>query len=394
MLYPSQRSGRRWAGSQTPDKSPRLQMLFPAIGRGTTSSQSLHRRLDLAFTGMIEYLATIMYSEILRTLVRPPAPQVIERLQLPDWRRSVCHLALSNSSAVLVVLAMMMVVFQVGCGTTRSQEATEQLVLSSAVDNSIAAIDFRPLTGQRVYFDDTYIKGAKTPSWVNGDYVISSLRQQIMAAGCLLQDKADTADIVIEGRVGTLGSDDHRVTYGVPENNVLGVAATFLSPIPARAPTMPEIAVARRDAREGAAKVAAFAYHRETRQPLWQSGISKSIATSQNTWVMGVGPFQGGSIRDSSKVARNEAKTGAGYVRNGKDVNHRPPVSYSAEMRFDNGWPLNGRPVPIATPPAVASKPDLPPELTRRPTDAESGLMGEPVVNGVVDQPQTPSIQR
>ncbi len=286
-----------------------------------------------------------------------------------------------------------------GCGTTRTQEATEQLTLSSAVDTSIAAIDFRPMTGQKVFFDDTYIKGVKSPTFVNAEYVISSLRQQIMAAGCLLQDKADTADIIIEGRIGALGADDHRVTYGIPENNVLGVAATFMSPVPTRAPTMPEIAVARRDAREGAAKVAAFAYHRETRQPLWQSGISKSIATSQNTWVLGIGPFQGGSIRDSSQLARKEAKSGAGFVRNGKDINNRPPVNYSTEMRFDSGWPLNGRPIPIApppqnSPPMVATHPDLPPETSDRPNSDQNGLMGAPDVNGVVDQADSPSLQR
>jgi hypothetical protein len=204
---------------------------------------------------------------------------------------------------------------------------------------------------------------------------------------------------------------------------------------------MPEIAIARRDAREGAAKVAAFAYHRESRQPLWQSGISKSIATSQNTWVLGVGPFQGSSIRDSSKIARREGKAGAEYVRNAKDVNQRPPVSYSAEMRFDDGWPLNGRPRPASWPPSpptmVAANPDVPTPVadapapvdapapadvpapvdtpapvdgstpadwsidggggaatTGGPTAENSGLMGGQFGNGVVDQPPPPSLQR
>jgi hypothetical protein len=110
-----------------------------------------------------------------------------------------------NSRGLATRLAVVLTLLGtlVGCGTTKTQEATEQLTLSSAVDNSIAAIDFRPLTGQKVFFDDTYIKNHKTPSVVNADYVISSMRQQIMAAGCLLQEKIETADIVIEGRVGT-----------------------------------------------------------------------------------------------------------------------------------------------------------------------------------------------
>ncbi|HBJ34612.1 MAG TPA: hypothetical protein DDZ51_07585 [Planctomycetaceae bacterium] len=327
---------------------------------------------------------------------RPHIPRILPKIGASLRAKSAAWTPWCRSLAWLTIG---FTCFFSGCGTTRTQEATEQLTLSAAVDSSIAAIDFRPMTGQKVFFDDTYIKSVKSPTFVNADYVISSLRQQIMAAGCLLQEKADTADIIIEGRIGALGADDHRVTYGIPENNVLGVAATFLAPIPTRAPTMPEIAVARRDAREGAAKVAAFAYVRETRQPLWQSGISNSIATSQNTWVLGVGPFQGGSIRDSSLLARKEAKTGARYVRNGKDVNNRPPVNYSAEMRFDHGWPLNGRPIPLAPPPdkspqMVATNPDLPPLTSDRPNSDQDGLMGAPVVNGVVTQPDPPSLQR
>ena len=283
-----------------------------------------------------------------------------------------------------------------GCGTTRTQEATEQLVLSAAVDNSIAAIDFRPLSGHRVYFDDTYIKNVKSSSFVNADYVISSLRQQIAAAGCMLQEKADTADIIIEGRVGTLGADDHRITYGIPENNVLGVAASFINPIPARAPTVPEIAIARRDAREGAAKVAAFAYDRETREPLWQSGISKSIATSRSTWVMGIGPYQGGTIRGSSQLARKEGKEGAGYVRNKTKVNERPPVNYSAELRFEHGWPVNGRPIPLAKPPAVAALANEETGVADRLGGVGAGLMGEESEGGDGPAPSgpLPTIQR
>lgn len=271
-----------------------------------------------------------------------------------------------------------------GCGATKSQEASDQLTLSAAVDNSIAAIDFRPLAGQKVYFDDRYIRNIKPTSFVNADYVISSMRQQMMAAGCLLQDEVGSCDVVVEGRIGTMGADEHRVTYGIPENNVLGVAASVLAPAGANLPAMPEIAVARRDAREGAAKIAAFAYLRETREPIWQSGLSKSIATSQNTWVMGVGPFQGGSIRDSSKEARQQAKTGGTYVANPNDVNGRPPVNYSAQMQFDHGRPATGRPLPLAVPPPqevplIATRNEMPEQIGDDNGEA-----------AVVDQPADP----
>ena len=59
---------------------------------------------------------------------------------------------------------------------------------------------------------------------------------------------------------------------------------------------------------EAAAKIAAFAYDRETRTPLWQSGVNSSLATAKDTWVLGVGPFQGGTI-DIHAVGGNRRVT-------------------------------------------------------------------------------------
>ncbi len=247
-----------------------------------------------------------------------------------------------NTLAISLCVLTTVLGFSSGCGTTKLQEATEQLVLSSAVDRSVSMMDFRPLAGQKVFLDTTYLQNAKSSTFVNADYVTSSMRQQIMAAGCYLQEERNKADVIIEARIGTLGADDHRVTYGIPENNGLSGAATLLAQTPT--PSIPEIAVARRDAREGAAKVAAFAYDRETRIPVWQSGISQSIATSRNTWVLGVGPFQGGSIREGGRLARGENRSGR--MRPGASPAQsydRPVVEYTAEVLYDEGWPLVGK---------------------------------------------------
>ncbi|SMP74134.1 hypothetical protein SAMN06265222_11765 [Neorhodopirellula lusitana] len=229
---------------------------------------------------------------------------------------------------------------QVGCGTTREYQATEQLLLSDAVDRSVSTIDFRPLSGEKVYLDTAYLRSVKSDSFVNADYVTSALRQQIMAAGCLMQELSKDADIIIEPRIGTLGADDHRVTFGVPENNAIGSAATLLSSAPA-IPNVPEIAFARRDAREGAAKIAAFAYDRETRLAVWQSGVSQSRSTARDTWVMGVGPFQAGSIRDATRLAGTKyLKFGQHHTGSPPKTFDRPQVDYTAETRFDSGWPI------------------------------------------------------
>ncbi|MEM9588463.1 MAG: DUF6655 family protein [Planctomycetota bacterium] len=234
----------------------------------------------------------------------------------------------------------LMLLIAAGCGTTRNHDATEQLVLSDAVDRSISTIDFRPLSGRKVYLDGSYLRTVKGLGFVNADYVTSALRQQILAAGCLLQDSSKEAELVIEARIGALGADDHRMTYGLPENNAITTAANLLPNAPTL-PAIPEIAFARREAREAAAKIAAFAYDRETRQPVWQSGLSQSTATARDTWVLGVGPFRAGTIRDSTSLAGSGIKFGRkDQFGSPPKVFERPPVDYTASTRFDDGWPV------------------------------------------------------
>src|SRR5437868_11815340 len=103
-----------------------------------------------------------------------------------------------------------------GCGINKSRLATEQLVVSDAVDKTVATIDFSPLSGKKVYFDTQYLDGLNMGPNGNVKYVISSLRQQMMAYDLRLQEKPDTADFVIEGRIGVLANDGYEVTYGIP----------------------------------------------------------------------------------------------------------------------------------------------------------------------------------
>ena len=95
-----------------------------------------------------------------------------------------------------------------GCGTTQQATATDQMVASDAVDRSISQIDFTPLTGQKVYLDTSYIQNPKTPvgiGFVTPEYVISGIRQQMMAAGLELMETRDQADFIVEARLGVLG---------------------------------------------------------------------------------------------------------------------------------------------------------------------------------------------
>jgi len=184
-----------------------------------------------------------------------------------------------------------------------SNSATEQLLTSDAVDQTISSIDFSSLANKKVYFDSAYIKNIKGVGFVNGDYIISSLRQQIVAANCLIQEKKEDADYVVEARVGTLATNGHEVNYGIPASNMLSSAATLVSAAPV-IPTIPEISLAKKNNQSASAKISVFAYNQKTRERVWQSGVVQAKSTARDTWILGAGPFQRGTIyKDGAEFA-------------------------------------------------------------------------------------------
>ncbi len=201
-----------------------------------------------------------------------------------------------------------------GCGTTKSFTATEQLLVSDAVDSTVSQIDFRPLSGKKIFLDNTFIPSQKgvpnpNPQLVHSEYVSSSLRQQMLAAGVYLCDKREDAEIIVEARLGALGFDGHSVTYGLPASNSLTSAASTLSGAP-MIPLLPELSFAKKEAKQGAAKLALFAYERVSLQPVWQSGIARSSSSARDTWVLGMGPLQYGTIYDGARFAGNKITRG------------------------------------------------------------------------------------
>lgn len=202
-------------------------------------------------------------------------------------------------------LGVALLLFASGCGATKSYTATDQLLMSDAVDATVAKLDFSPLTGRRVYLDATYLKTQKSSLLIDSDYVISSLRQQMVGSGVLLVETREESDLVAEARIGALGLDGHNVTYGLPASSALASASSVFTNTPIL-PAIPEISFARHEAKSGAAKLAVFAYERESRQPVWQSGIAKSSSSARDTWVLGAGPWQRGTIYERTRFAGRE----------------------------------------------------------------------------------------
>jgi hypothetical protein len=177
-----------------------------------------------------------------------------------------------------------------GCGTTRvsdtTRTATEQLLISNSIDNSVSRLDFHLLAGRRVYLDPQYLDGI-----TDKGYLISSLRQQLLACGCLLQEDRKKATYVVEARAGSVGTDRSDMLIGIPQMSIPSV----LPGIPGA--MIPEVALAKKSNRRAVAKVAVFAYNRVTGDPIWQSGTMQAVSFERDRWLCGAGPFRRGSLQ-------------------------------------------------------------------------------------------------
>ena len=222
-----------------------------------------------------------------------------QKNQHSNWRE-VTRWAAALSLVLIAAL-------QIGCGTTTKRTGTEQLLISDAVDKAVDQIDFSPLNGVNVYLDSRYISAIKTNLFIDSNYVTSSLRQQLTASGALIQEDREKASLIVEPRIGALGADGHDVTYGVPQSGALNSAVTAVSG--SSIPVLPEISLGRTDAQSGVAKLIVFAYDRQSREPIWQSGLAKAESTSSSTWVLGAGPFERGTIHDGVRFAGRRLET-------------------------------------------------------------------------------------
>ena len=197
----------------------------------------------------------------------------------------------------MVAAILMLTSLVVGCGTTRISDTlrtgTEQLLLSSAIERAVNDMDFSGLAGKEVYFDPQYLKGVSDEG-----YIISSIRQRLLSEGALLKANRDDAIYVVEARAGTVGTNRQDVLIGVPQVNLPTGAL-----MPGTPSAIPEIPLAKKTQQRGIVKLGAFAYNQLTGQAVWQSGTYPITADSRDTWILGTGPFQRGSIHTGTNFA-------------------------------------------------------------------------------------------
>ena len=300
-----------------------------------------------------------------------------------------------------LLVTCLMALTLTGCGTTKwsdtSRTATEQLLLTHAMDRAVGKMNFSSLFNKTVYIDHKPIEGA-----TDRLYFISTVRQHLSASGAKVVENKDDADYVVELRAGTVGTDRNDLMVGVPSFTVPTLGTQdFLT----GGSAIPEIAIYKKTDQRAVVKVAAFVYNRKTNNPFYQSGNILTESRIRATWFFGAGPFCRGDIYNGTELAGTKINpTIAQIIDLESDKGMAPSVTLPIFYKeHEEKKPENDIPTPkLGAVSATETKPDVPDkpqELLAADGQAASGAKtGEQVAptfqvamaQGVPQQTNTP----
>lgn len=177
-----------------------------------------------------------------------------------------------------------------GCASVATSNtartAREQLLVSNSVDRALNKVSFTAMRGTNVYLEEKYLDS------VDKNYVLGSVRHRILREGGRLVGKAEEADMIVEVCSGAVGTDTSESFIGLPEITLPGML------------TLPEVRLWSRAAQQGYAKIGLVAYDAKSKQILGDGGLTTAQSNDNNTYVLGIGPFQSGSIRKEVESAK------------------------------------------------------------------------------------------
>jgi len=225
-----------------------------------------------------------------------------------------------------------------GCGTSRMTDTTrtglEQLLISTAVDRSLDAMDFSSLAGRAVYVQEKYL------DCVDKNYVVACVRHRALNAGARLVDKPEEADLVLEVRNGSVGTDRMEAYVGVP-----GISLP-----PPVAITLPDLKLANRTSQKGIAKLGLAAYDAKTGQALGAGGSALARSIDNNWYILGIGPFNTGNLSEEIDAAKGtlQARLGIDPASRSAMSPPRPAPEIRVEGPLGLPQPAVASPLPAA----------------------------------------------
>jgi hypothetical protein len=191
---------------------------------------------------------------------------------------------MSKFSLLMILSTVSLAIF--GCTSTRTTDTArtgmEQLLISNAIDQTLQKATLPPLSGRTVFLDGQYLDS------VDKGYIMGTMRQKLLNDGAKLVDKKEDSEITIEVCSGGVGTDNVDSFVGMPGMAMPG-------PLPLE---IPEVRLYEKTSQFGTAKLALFAYATKSGQKIYDSGTALARANDSRWSVLGIGPFQSGSVRD------------------------------------------------------------------------------------------------
>ena len=172
-----------------------------------------------------------------------------------------------------------------GCSTTRTTDTArtgmEQLLISNAIDQTLNKTALPDVAGKTVYLEEKYLDS------VDKGYIVGTMRRKLLNAGGLLVDKKEGSQVTIELCSGGVGTDNVESFIGSPGLTVPGLPVE-----------LPEVRLYEKKSQFGTAKLGIVAYDTPSGQMVYDGGGGLARSEDSNVTVLGIGPFQEGSVRN------------------------------------------------------------------------------------------------
>lgn len=171
--------------------------------------------------------------------------------------------------------ALMLSLLLTSCTTIRMTEparsATEQLLISTAVDHAVEGLSFNVPESTKILID------TKNFSGYDVDYAIGAIKEHLLRHKALLVTDEDEADMIVEIRAGALSIDKKKKFFGIPG---------FSFPVPVAGELkFPEIALFKQENWQGIAKFALLSYDAKNGALKTYSGPVYG-SSSYNRWTL------------------------------------------------------------------------------------------------------------
>jgi hypothetical protein len=168
-------------------------------------------------------------------------------------------------------------------GTARN--GTEQLLLTGTWDDALCRVDFRPLSGAKVFVDPQFIS-----SVVDKDYVVSSVRRTMAEQGVLLENNKDKAQVILEPSFGAYGTDMRDTNVGLPGVSLIPSLTTGATV--ASSGNSNSLNLSQTNREDAVVKAILYAYDAKTGRLVWESGWLLNAQGVRDHFFMGSGPFR------------------------------------------------------------------------------------------------------